>query len=337
MRNEDTVIAFPLERRVSPAGAAAPGNALADVIQLTGDGFGQPGGARGSRNDALTSDEVRLALDEGRIQLHYQPQFDLCTGRILAVEALVRILGTDGQLIYPDRFIKLIERGDLAVDVGRAIIDHALSDLKGWRAKGQIERVAVNVSAGQLETDAGFVDYLDDALKSRGLEYHHLEVELVERERLAPKSRANATLVECAARGARIVLDDFGTGYSSLMYLAQLPVSAIKIDRDLTARILSDAKALQTLEAILNLGRGFGLDVVVEGIETDDQRGCVTRSGGVIGQGFGLARPMGRAALERLMAQQPSVEDAADFEQSQRRQIPRTTTLSVAGPLLPAG
>ncbi len=249
--------------------------------------------AAGNTADRLSPGEVWEALNADRLVVHYQPQYDMESGKTVAAEALVRLIDTDGQLIFPDRFIDPVEQRDLIVPLGRAVIEQVCLDLATCREEGlPIHRIAVNLSAHQLVADSGLLRFTDRLVARHGLEYDDLEFELTERHGLTPDCEGYAVLDALAERGARIVIDDFGVGYSSVIYLAELPVAAFKLDRSLVARLLEEKPAQALIDGLLGLARNMGLDVVAEGVETRAQGEYLAAAGCPLAQGFGFARPM---------------------------------------------
>ncbi len=260
----------------------------------------------------LTTDEIWAALNDNRIVMHYQPQYDMRTGETIAVEALVRLLDNDGELVYPDRFIESMEQSDLILVLGRAVIETACADLAELRAAGsELRRVAINLSARQLNVDSNLPRFIKVTLDAYGLDFDDLEFELTERQRLSQQSIGPQVLKDLAERGARIVIDDFGIGYSSVAYLAELPISAIKLDRALVQRLPHDKSTRTLVKGVLNLAGSMNLEVVGEGIETAAQHEYLLRSGCQYAQGFAYAKPMGFSDLQRFLS-----ESHVAFDQS---------------------
>lgn len=250
----------------------------------------------------LTIADVWDAITENRVVMQYQPQYDMRTGKMVAAEALTRLKDINGNLIYPNRFIDLLEQSDLIVWLGRSVIEHVCSDLSDCRAAGyEIERIAINLSARQLNIDASLVDYIDQMIVEYGLAYSDLEFELTERQCLTPQCEGMEVLNLLAERGVRIVIDDFGVGYSSVVYLTELPISAFKLDRALIDR-LPDDKAMQTLvRSLLNLANSLHLEVVAEGIENAAQNDYLMRAGCPYAQGFAYSKPLDIKDLRAFM------------------------------------
>ncbi len=245
------------------------------------------------RSNQLSPGEVWDALNSERLVMHYQPQYDMRAGRTVAAEALVRLIDTDGQLVYPDRFIDPVEQRDLIVPLGRAVIEQVCADLVRCREVGlPLQRIAINLSAYQLTADTGLLGFIDRTVALHGLRHSDLEFELTERHGLQPGCEGHSVLAALAQRGARVVIDDFGVGYSSVVYLAELPVAAFKLDRKLVAGILQDGPVRTLIDGLLALADNMGLDVVAEGVETNAQRDYLEDAGCPLAQGFGYARPM---------------------------------------------
>ena len=245
------------------------------------------------RTDDLSPGEVWDALNDDRLVVHYQPQYDMQSGKTVAAEALARLIDVDGNLVYPDRFIDPVEQRDLIVPLGRAIIERACADLAVCRRRGlPLERMAINLSAYQLEADTSLLTFIDRVVTRHGLQHDDLEFELTERQSLNPDCEGQDVLHALVDRGARIVIDDFGVGYSSVIYLAQLPVSAFKLDRSLIAGILEDEPARKLVDSLLALARNMGLEVVAEGVETAAQNDYLVGAGCPFAQGYGYAKPM---------------------------------------------
>lgn len=257
------------------------------------------------RSEQLSPGEVWDAISDDRIVVHYQPQYDMQSGKTVAAEALVRLVDADGRLVFPDNFIAPIEQRDLIVPLGRAVIERVCQDLASCRADGlPIQRVAVNLSAYQLAADTGLLAFIDLTLSRFGLQHDDLEFELTERHSLKGACDGHVVLNALAQRGARIIIDDFGVGYSSVLYLAELPVTAFKLDRALVAKMLEDGAAKSLVDSLLALAENMGLDVVAEGVETKAQNDYLVSAGCPLAQGFGYARPMPVEDLRELVAEQ---------------------------------
>jgi len=215
-------------------------------------------------------ERLKAALACSGLALHYQPQIDVATGEIHAVEALVR--WHDPQLgpVPPDRFIAVAEATGLILPLGAWVLDKACWQIARWTHEGLPMRVAVNLSAQQLR-QADLVEQVLRSLALHGAQPDLLELEVTESEAMADTEQAHRVLTRLRAFGVRIALDDFGTGHSSLAYLKHLPISRIKIDREfIRPMLVSDADAT-LVRAIIVLARTLGLHVVAEGVEIPEQ------------------------------------------------------------------
>lgn len=264
----------------------------------------------GDQSNDLSPGEVWDALNSDRLVVHYQPQYDIHSGKTVAAEALVRLIDTDGQLVYPDRFIDPVEQCDLIVPLGREVIEQVCVDLARFRDQGlPIQRVAINLSAYQLTADTGLLGFIDRTLARHGLRHGDLEFELTERHGLQSNYDGHAVLDALAQRGARIVIDDFGVGYSSVVYLVDLPVAAFKLDRSLVARVIENTPARTLVDSLLALAENMGLDVVAEGVETKAQGDYLEAAGCPLAQGYGYARPMPVDELMALVAEEDALTE----------------------------
>ena len=310
MNKHDNIIAFPANARrpanaprLLRAGSAGAGQAPATVLDLAAKrSVRAKANATATRQRPLTMNEVWDALNQDRIEMHYQPQYDLATGEIMGAEALLRLVDGQGQLVYPDRFSELVETSDLIVPLGRAVIERVCADLVQIRAEGGVlPRVAINLAAHQLNSDDGLVGFIDDTLAEHSLAYTDLEFELTERQRLDTNGQGSPALIALASRGAKITIDDFGIGYSSVVCLTELPISTFKLDRALIGRLPEDETMQSVVTALLKLAEHLGLDVVAEGVETQAQHQWLKDAGCPSGQGFGYAKPMPIAKLQVLL------------------------------------
>jgi EAL domain-containing protein (putative c-di-GMP-specific phosphodiesterase class I) len=246
--------------------------------------------------------ELWEAIIEDRIVVHYQPQYELATGRISGVEALARFEDRSGKLRLPGEFIVAAEECGLVVPLGRSVIHQACRDMAGWRAQGlRLERTAINLSAHQLNKDSGLVSYVSTTLVKSGLSWCDIEFELTERQLLEAESPGMFSLATMVAMGARLALDDFGMGFSSLGYLTTFDVHTIKLDREMIRRVPHETRPTRIASHVLALARDLSLEVVAEGLETDAQREYLVNAGCRYAQGFRLAPPMLPRDVARLL------------------------------------
>jgi diguanylate cyclase (GGDEF)-like protein len=245
--------------------------------------------------------ELRAALGTGQLVLHYQPIIELQTGTAIAAEALVRWERPGHGLLPPGDFIELAEQSGLIVPLGREVLERACQQAREWQGvPGAPQRVSVNVSARQL-IDPGFVASVEQALQTADLPPRRLVLEITETAFMRDPDAAAARLEELRALGVRAALDDFGTGYSSLSYLRDLPVDFLKVARPFVAQMERGESDLALVRSIVELGRGLGMGVVAEGIETAAQAEALRELSCDYGQGFHLGRPQaplaGRASV----------------------------------------
>jgi diguanylate cyclase (GGDEF)-like protein len=244
--------------------------------------------------------ELRRAIDDRELILHYQPKASLRNGKVTSVEALVRWEHPEQGLIYPDAFIPAVQHTGLIRPLTLYVIDEALRQCRAWRDGGRSLSVSVNLSMRNL-VDVGFPDQVAVLLKMHDLEADSLELEITESTMLANTSRTKQVLDRLSAMGVRLSLDDFGTGYSSLSYLKRLPLDELKIDRSFVMNMLKDEDDAVIVRSTIDLGRNLGLEVVAEGVETQETWSQLRRLGCDVAQGYFLTRPVPADELERWL------------------------------------
>lgn len=234
--------------------------------------------------------DLRSAIDTGTLIVHHQPLVQLQTGHVTSTEALVRLPGRDGSLVPPGLFISEAEVTGLIVPMGEWVLDQALADVVRWRASGRLVGVSVNVSPAQLSE--GFAERVLERLDALGAQPDWLSLEVTESALIHEPIRTGRELTALSRAGVRVALDDFGTGYSSLSWLAQLPVSTVKIDRSFVADLGIDQRKGSIVRAIIEVSHDLGFDVVAEGVETPQQRTWLLEAGCDRGQGYLFGRPV---------------------------------------------
>jgi EAL domain-containing protein (putative c-di-GMP-specific phosphodiesterase class I) len=245
--------------------------------------------------------ELRQAIEQGDLELHYQPQVDLRTGRIGGVEALLRWPHKSRGMIPPVSFIPLAESTGLIRPLGAWILAEAGRAARRWRDLGLELEVAVNLSAAQLRNQE-IVGLVARVLADNDLTPQALELELTESLFVDPSEIAlRRALERVAEMGVQLAIDDFGTGYSSLAYLKRLPVSKIKIDRSFLAEIGRERADEALVRAIIGLAKTFGKRVLAEGVETEAQRQFLLREGCDAAQGYLFSRPVGEDAVTAML------------------------------------
>lgn len=248
--------------------------------------------------------DLRRALAEDELFVLYQPQFDLSTGRMIGAEALVRWRLPDATLRGPDEFIPAAEQTGMIVALGQYVARQVASDLAAWQdLLPDGFRLAINVSPRQFAANAELVETLRQVFGAAGVPLSRLTVEITETGLLADDGRASALLDELIAEGIDIALDDFGKGYSSLLRLRQLPIGAIKIDRDFVRGLPGNASDCAVVSAMINMASALGVGIVAEGIETRAQRDYLLGVGCGKGQGYLMGRPMPAEDLRALLGE----------------------------------
>lgn len=237
--------------------------------------------------------DLRRAVERGELRLHYQPIIALETGRVVAVEALLRWERPGQGLLQPIDFIGLAEETGLIVPLGRWVLREACTQAVAWQHLRPEDPLlmCVNLAARQL-WEPKFVSEVAQTLNERGLEPGRLLLEFTERAATWETANARNALKDLRSLGVRLALDDFGTGFSSLSHLRQLPVEGLKIDQSFVAGVDQDAGRRAIVRAVTTLGHDLGLSVTAEGIETASEAAILQDLGVDNAQGFYFARPM---------------------------------------------
>ncbi|CCE06837.1 conserved hypothetical protein [Bradyrhizobium sp. STM 3843] len=251
--------------------------------------------------------ELRDAIRREALQPYYQPLIDLSTGRITGFEALVRWPHPERGMIPPSEFIPIAEETGLISALGRLMLRQACHDAAAWPDD---VRVAVNLSPLQFRV-GNVLSQVMDVLKQSGLPPTRLELEITETLVLEKSGQVLATLHALRALGVRISMDDFGTGYSSLSYLRSFPFDKIKIDQSFIRDLAANREAQAIVRSIVSLGRGLGVIITAEGVETEAELRCLRGEGCHEGQGYLFSRPRPNAEIVALLNAQCGA-DAAD-------------------------
>jgi diguanylate cyclase (GGDEF)-like protein len=247
--------------------------------------------------------ELRRAIDQQQLVLHYQPKVDAHSGQMLGVEALVRWQHPEYGLLAPVEFIPLAERTGLIGPLTNYVLDAALRQCRDWQQAGHELGIAVNVSARSL-LDLDFPDQVADLLARWEVPARLLVVEITESTIMADPTHALEILGRLNAMGVQLAIDDFGTGYSSMAHLKTLPVHELKVDRSFVSQMTSNASDAVIVRSTVDLGRNLGLRVVAEGVEDPatlqqlDVLGCDAI------QGYYISRPMPAVDLIHWLEQQ---------------------------------
>lgn len=249
--------------------------------------------------------ELPRAAARGQLLLHYQPRVERRSGRLTAVEALIRWQHPERGLCPPAEFIPIAEESDLIEHVGRWVIETACSQLRVWRAKGIDDlRIAINLSARHLGSSR-LLDDLGTSLRRHGVRPQDIELEITEGLLLEHTEATLQRLNALRAQGFALALDDFGTGYSSMSYLRSLPIDVLKIDRAFVKDLGRDRSSMAIARAIVALAFSLGLRTVAEGVEDTLQWQALAGLGCDEVQGYLVGRPMPAEAIEALLAAPP--------------------------------
>ncbi len=244
---------------------------------------------------------LRAGFEEQRLFVVYQPQVDLASGQAIGAEALLRWRREDGSFVPPDQFIPLAEQSGLIISIGEFVLRTACHQLKRMEQSGLHDfRMCVNISLAQFR-HIGFIDSLNAALRDTEVNPANLELEITESMAMDDTELVLHLLADIKRTGATVAIDDFGTGFSSLSHLRQLEVERLKIDRAFVHEAQTSSAGLTIAQMVINLGRGLGLRVIAEGVETEEQRQQLLALGCHEGQGWLFAKPMQAEQLERWM------------------------------------
>jgi len=244
------------------------------------------------QDQVLLLQDLRMAIDRGQLELHYQPKFVSPDGPITGVEALLRWSHPVRGMVAPDQFIALAEKTGFIVAIGDWVLDEACRQIAEWRSQGRADwTMAVNLSAVQFG-HAALIDTVRATLERHALPPSCLTLEITESTAMRDVTASLAILQQLHDMGVRISIDDFGTGYSSLLYLKRLPASELKIDRGFVRELARDTEDAAIVSAIVALGHTLNLKIVAEGVETAEQQDFLTRVGCDALQGYLLGRPM---------------------------------------------
>ena len=279
------------------AGGAVAGAALALILILS------------YRRQQTLDHQLRRAIRREDLTLVYQPVVDLETGVVVAAEALVRWVNEAGESIRPDIFVAVAEERGFVSQITRLVMKRAIEELGDLLASGRF-RLTLNITADDLAAPEFFTQLEQTALRSK-IDPSIIGLELTERS-TADSSMAIKAIAQLIQAGHPVYIDDFGTGYSSLAYLHQLAASAIKIDRAFTKTIGTASVTASVVPQILDMAAQLNLMVVVEGIETEEQREYFRQAGaGILGQGWLFGRPVRAAQLRARIVEQPQQRSSA--------------------------
>ena len=240
---------------------------------------------------AVREEDLGQAIINDALFLTFQPKIDMATGRVASAEALVRWRDPHRGMIFPDEFIALAERSGLIQPLTDKVLELAIREAAGWKAKGWDIAVAVNLSAASL-VDLEFPAKVSDILARFGLPASQLILEVTETTAMTDAEKTLDILTRLRIKGISISLDDFGTGYSSLVELHRMPFSELKIDRSFVMAATEDNDARIITIAILGLAKALDLKVVAEGVETAEHWALLKDNNCDLAQGYYMAKPL---------------------------------------------
>lgn len=260
--------------------------------------------------------ELRRALSQNEITVHYQPEFEVFSNRLVRFEALARWNHPNLGAISPAKFIPIAEESGLIVSLGAWVMEHACAEAVRWQSLATRPiQVAVNVSSLQFAREQ-FVDEVVEILECTGLRPELLQLELTESVMLAGIHQTSESMKRLKALGVSLAIDDFGTGYSCLSYLPSLPFDGLKIDRAFVKDLGTKADSTAMVRSLIALAKTVGLRVIVEGIETQEQLNAIREFGGDEIQGYLLGRPTPDPASRISTLQQETVVESQVLERT---------------------
>ncbi len=247
--------------------------------------------------------DLRMALEQGQFELHYQPQIMAGSKKLYGVEALVRWRHPERGLVPPNHFIPLAEEIGLIIPLGSWVIAEAARQINIWRDNGLAELVvSVNISALQFH-QAGFLAEVQGLLAKAGTQPSSLELELTESMLMSDMEVSIQVLQAFRDLGYRIAIDDFGTGFSCLNYLRRLPANILKIDQSFVRDMQSDSASLAIVTSIIGLADSLGMETIAEGVETADEYAVLASQGCRLMQGYHFSKPLPPAQFETWVQQ----------------------------------
>ena len=257
--------------------------------------------------------DMRAGLEGGQFELYYQPKVQ--QGRIVGAEVLVRWNHPERGLVPPAQFIALAEESGLILPLGEWVMRSACEQLTRWSTHPVLGRLAVSVNVSAIQfRQAEFAPQVLALLATTGAPTRALKIELTESMLLDDIEATIAKMVQLREYGVSFSLDDFGTGYSSLSYLKRLPLDEIKIDQSFVRHVLTDPNEAAIARTIITLGASLGLDVVAEGVETEEQRVFLERNGCELWQGYLLSRPVPLEDYEALVLERAERNSQLDHD-----------------------
>ncbi len=266
------------------------------------------------RERVMIADELRGAVQRGEMEVYYQPQFELATGRIVGLEALLRWIHPKRGLLLPSTFIPIAERTGTIIELGEWAFDQACRQLRLWLDQSLLPGVvAVNFSALHFKAASDLEDSVARSMDRWQIEPSQMEIELTESVLMEVTQQHSERFAQLRKLGLRIAIDDFGTGYSSLSYLTSYPVNRLKIGQDLVFRVNTDSRNASVVRAAIHLARELGIEFIAEGVETAAQADFLSAAGCEYAQGYFFSRPITADDATALLKQQQSCPSKAKW------------------------
>lgn len=231
--------------------------------------------------------EIREAVRDRKFMVYYQPKVQLSNGEIIGAEALVRMQGANG-VISPGVFMPYAESSGLIKDIGYMVIEEVFTHIK---QHGLVLPISINLSAVQL-FDTAFIGTLEQKLTGYGVDSSGITLEITETAVMKHYEEGVKQLKRLRELGFKVSLDDFGTGYSSFAYLMDMPIQELKVDRSLVRHIVNVKKQQILMKTLVSLSQDLQVELIIEGVETDEQRQMLMSLGGTYGQGYFFDAPM---------------------------------------------
>jgi diguanylate cyclase (GGDEF)-like protein/PAS domain S-box-containing protein len=270
----------------------------------------------------VLENNLRCGLEREEFVVHYQPQVNVATAQLVGMEALVRWQHPGLGLLYPGEFIALAEESGLIVSIGEWVMRTACKQSKSWQDAGfDPLRIGVNLSARHFQQPQ-FVDTVGQILGDTGLDPHCLELELTERSIMKEPEQVIGKLHELKQMGLHISIDDFGTGYSSLNYLKRFPIDTLKIDQSFVQEISTDTEGAAIVTAIITLGHALRLNVIAEGVETEEQLEYLRSLNCDEVQGFLFSKPLTADDFTQLLMEKRRLTSRGDYSTSRLPALP---------------
>jgi diguanylate cyclase (GGDEF)-like protein len=309
--------------------------ALLSAKSISGESIGVFSAEMLTRRELRNDIELHLqaGIESDALTVVYLPEVDMLTGRVLAVEALVRWQHPTRGLLLPDEFVPIAESINLAGELGDWILQAACAHLAGWRARGVGSDIMlrINVSPAQLVAH-DLVNIVERALAEYGLDGSSIGLEITESMLIRDLVNTKTTLERLTEIGVNVAIDDFGTGYSGMGLLRTLPVATLKIDRGFVADLATCADDLAIVRAIVGLAQALDLDVVAEGVETEGAAQVLISEGCSRAQGFLFCRPITAEATERLLAERFVPVKITPTAAGQRQKLEQPEAAGDGGP-----